>query len=106
MKLTGAQIQKVQNQFDAQAIPEHHAAAPPLEEAFGDHTFFVNLDGLHIVETTPAAEGESQVGTVVKVAGWADEERTKFRRHEPQPMPTVVDLGSDELGPEESDPAA
>ena len=38
------------SQFEAQAIPESHPVLPRLNELFGDHTFFVDSDGLSIVE--------------------------------------------------------
>jgi len=50
MKLTSAQIERTLNQFEAQAIPEDHPLLPRLNELFGDHTFFIDSDGLNIVE--------------------------------------------------------
>jgi hypothetical protein len=40
------------SQFEAQAIPESHPVLTRLNELFGDHTFFVDSDGLSIVEET------------------------------------------------------
>ncbi len=50
MKLTSAQIERTLSQFEAQAIPESHPVLTRLNELFGDHTFFVDSDGLSIVE--------------------------------------------------------
>ena len=50
MKLTSAQIERTLSQFEAQAIPESHPVLTPLNELFGDHTFFIDSDGLSIVE--------------------------------------------------------
>ena len=48
MKLTSAQIEQTLSQFEAQAIPESHPVLTRLNELFGDHTFFVDSDGLSI----------------------------------------------------------
>ena len=54
MKLTSAQIERTLSQFEAQAIPESHPVLTPLNELFGDHTFFIDSDGLSIVEPIDA----------------------------------------------------
>jgi hypothetical protein len=50
LKLTSAQIERTLRHFDAQAIPESHPLLPRLNELFGDHTFFVDSNGLNIME--------------------------------------------------------
>ena len=50
MKWTSAQIERTLSQFEAQAVPESHPVLTRLNELFGDHTFFVDSDGLSIVE--------------------------------------------------------
>ncbi len=52
MKLTSAQVERTLSQFEAQAIPDSHPMVPRLSELFGEHTFFLNSDGLNIVEPT------------------------------------------------------
>ena len=65
MKLTWAQIERTLSQFEAQAIPENHPVLPRLNELFGDHTFFIDSNGLNIVEPTPElAGGRTQVARV------------------------------------------
>ena len=54
MKLTWAQIERALSQFEAQAIPESHPVLTRLNELFGDHTFFIDSDGLSIVEPIDA----------------------------------------------------
>jgi hypothetical protein len=70
MKLTSAQIERTLSQFKAQAIPESHPLLPRLND--GDHTFFLDSNGLNIVEPTaePAA-GRTQAARVVNVADGA-----------------------------------
>src|SRR4051812_41674766 len=57
MKLSTARVQQTLSQLeeqtifqDARAIPDDNPAIPQLNELFGDHTFFLDSDGLHIVE--------------------------------------------------------
>ena len=97
MKLNAVQLRKVEEQFGVEAIPEEDSVTSDLKEAFGDHTFFLDADGLNIVE--PNVFPESSIGHVVKVASWSSDEQTELLRHEPEVLPITVDLESDELDP-------
>jgi len=70
-----------------------------LVDAFGEHTFFIDADGLNVVEP-PHPDGEGSSGVVVKVASWTDD-GGGLQVHEPEVLPLTVDLD-----PEGSDPAA
>jgi hypothetical protein len=89
MKLSSDQVQLVERQIDGKVIPNNHPLSPQLQRAFGDHTFFVNRAGLTIVKPSPA---DSQAGTVVKLAGWADEAHTTLEPDVPESMSVVVKL--------------
>ena len=95
MKLTSAQVTQTLNQFPAQVIPGDHPLVPQLSNLFGDHTFFLDNDGLSIVE--PAAEAVSagkQTARVVNVANW-NADLTSLAPHEPEPTEAVVRLAPD-----------
>jgi hypothetical protein len=92
MRLTSEQVERTLDQFDAQAIPEDHPVLPRLNELFGDHTFFLNSNGLNVVEPTEPASG-ADTGMVVNLADWSDENRTKLAEHPPQATEIVVMLG-------------
>jgi hypothetical protein len=94
MRLTSAQIERTLSQFEAQAIPESHPVLPRLNELFGDHTFFVDSEGLNIVEPTgePVTE-RTQTARVVNVANWSDDNLSSLAAHEPEPTDTIVELG-------------
>lgn len=94
MKLNAAQLPKIEEQIGVKAVPEEHPVTPNLKEAFGDHTFFLDAEGLNIVEPGPSPESSS--GNVVKLASWASQERTKLVSHHPEVLPVTVDLESDE----------
>lgn len=91
MKLSPAQVERVEESMECQAVPENHAASPQLETVFGSHTFFLDSEGLTIVE--PTAE-DDHVGNVVKLANWTDERHTTLAPHPPEPTPTVVEIGA------------
>lgn len=94
MKLNSTLVERTLNQFEAQAIPNDHPAASQLTSLFGDHTFFVDDTGLHIVEPAGSTEAGAQTAQVVKLAEW-NENRTSLVAHEPEPIDLVVVLGSE-----------
>ena len=98
MKLNAVQLRKVEEQFGVEAIPEEEPVTSDLKEAFGDHTFFLDADGLNIVELKVFPE--SSIGNVVKVASWSSDEQTKLLRHEPEVLSITVDLEPGEPDPD------
>lgn len=100
MKLTSALVERTLGQFEAQsiqarAVPENHPAIPQLTKVFGDHTFFLDNDGLSVVEPMESAQENAQTVQLVKLAHWQDTTRTSLAPHEPQPTDIVVMLGID-----------
>ena len=91
MKLSSEQVQRVEQRIDGEVVPDSHPLSPQLQREFGDHTFFLNPDGLTIVERSPV---DRQVGEVVKLAGWADGARTELEPDVPEPMPVAIQLES------------
>jgi len=94
MKLNSAQVEQTLTQFEAQVIPEDHPLVPKLNELFGDHTFFLDSDGLNVVEPNNNMEAGPPAGTVVNVANWSDAQLTSLMPHEPEPTELVVILES------------
>ena len=95
MKLTSAQVERTLSQLEAQAIPDSHPVAPQLNELFGDHTIFLDSNGLNVVEpTAEAPRAETQAARVVNLANWSDANRTSLVPHEPEPTGAVIELGS------------
>jgi hypothetical protein len=91
VKLSPAQAHRVEQQIEGRAIPDRVAVTSQLQETFGDHTFFVDSEGLNIVEPSPA---DNEVGNVVRLGDWADDEHTKLRLNPPVPTNAVVELGA------------
>ena len=92
MKLTSALVNRTLTQFEAEAIPEDHPVVPKLNSMFGDHTFFLNADGLSIVEPTGTTDSGSQTAQVIKIAAWKDANRKSLVSREPEPTNVVVVL--------------
>ena len=91
MKLSPERVNQALGQFDAQVVPEDHPSVPQLNDMFGDHTYFVDGNGLNIVEPTSSAGGQ-EAGQVVNVASWSDESQSRLTPHEPEPTDVVVML--------------
>jgi len=92
-------VEKTLTQFEAQAIPENHPAMPELNRLFGDHTFFLDGSGLHIVEPAVGDDEGGQSANVVRLASWNDAERTSLAAHEPEPTDVMIELGSEARDP-------
>jgi hypothetical protein len=92
MKLNSAQVEQTLTQFQAQVIPDDHPVVPELNALFGDHTFFLDHNGLNVVEPNESAQGGAPAGTVVNLANWSDEGMTGLAPHEPQPTEVIVML--------------
>src|SRR5215831_16826242 len=92
MKLTSAQVERMLGQIEARAIPDDHPVVPQLNDLFGEHTFFLDDNGLNIVEPAESAEaGIVQSAKIVNLASWdADDE---LEPHEPRPTDVVIMLG-------------
>ncbi len=67
---------------------------------FGDHTYFLDRDGLSIVEPATgalelSAASIGDTGVVLDVANWTDSSPPKLEAHEPELTDHTVALGTD-----------
>jgi hypothetical protein len=96
MRLDPTQIEQTLKQFRAEVLAEDHPAVAQLNDAFGDHTFFLNERGLHVLELIQSPRVEPHSGEVISIADWIDEtltgldERSGLRAHAPDPTGIVV----------------
>ncbi|HKA70163.1 MAG TPA: hypothetical protein VKE26_00045 [Xanthobacteraceae bacterium] len=93
MRLTDAEVERTLSQFEAQAIPDDHPVVPQLNSLFGDHTFFLDRNGLNIVEPTELPQTNVHAGRVINLANWSDPDLTSLVPHEPEPTDAIVELG-------------
>jgi hypothetical protein len=98
MKLNAARVERALDQYEAQAIPENHPAIPELNGIFGDHTFFLDGNGLTVVEPAEPSPTGGETGKVVRLASWRDQDRNSLAPHPPETTDIVVDL-QPESGP-------
>ena len=96
MRLTSASIARTMAQFEAKLIPDDHPLAGQLNETFGDHSFFIDSEGLHIVEPTNPDQRRTNTASVVKIASWDDVGHTRLLPQDPEPIDVVVELAPDE----------
>ena len=93
MKLASQMVTRTLDQIDAKVIPETHPAVPELNKRFGDHTFFLDEEGLSIVEPIDPEEPGHAAGIVVNLASWSDAERSSLELHKPEITDVVIELG-------------
>jgi hypothetical protein len=93
MKLNSTHLDRTLSQIDAQPIPENHPVIPQFNHLFGEHTFFIDGNGLAIIEPGEPQEGDLETGRVIKLASWTDDTRSTLAPHERQATDVVVVLG-------------
>jgi hypothetical protein len=93
MQLTPTQIKRTLAQFEAEEIPSDHSAMPQLTRLFGEHTFFLDRNGLNILEPLdPRQPSGTHVCKVVCLADWNDADPPSLEPHEPVSTEIVVQL--------------
>jgi hypothetical protein len=80
MKLTSAQVERTLWQFEARAIPDDHPVIPQLNDLFGEHTFFLDRNGLNIGEPAEAAAGAAAQSAKVVNSCQLERRRTDWSR--------------------------
>jgi len=56
MRLTTATIERTMREFNAQPLPDDHPLVDKLNGIFGEHTFLIGAEGLHIVDPGTASD--------------------------------------------------
>jgi hypothetical protein len=92
MKLNQAQISRTLSQFRAQVLAEDHPAVAQFCELFGQHTFFLDASGLHVLELLEVPGMEAQDGEMISIANWSDANFTTLTSHQPEPTGVVISL--------------
>jgi hypothetical protein len=92
MRLTSTQVERTLNQFEAQAIPDNDPVVSRLSDLFGDHTFFLDDNGLSVLEPTGPTEPGVQACEIVNLANWTDANWTSLAPHQPEPTGAVIVL--------------
>lgn len=95
MKLSNTRIQQALDQLEARTVvvPEQHPKAAELHEIFGEHTFFLDDEGLEIIEPAALEDEDGMkenAGQVIKIAMWNDASRTILAPHPAEATGNVV----------------
>ncbi len=97
MKLNPASAEQVANQLGAVCVAEANPAIPALSQSFAEHTFFLDAEGLFILEAE--SDGGGEMGRVVKLARWSDPDRTVLSPHAPEKTGLVITLSDGDVRP-------
>ena len=96
MKLYSELLVRAVRQLRADPIPDEHSVVPQLKNVYGDHTFFIGDDGLHIVESGDRNEiGEPTTGNVVRIARSSDAGRSSLALHQRVPIGIIITLAAE-----------
>ena len=90
MKLNAIQVKQTLSQMNAHVLPDNHPTMTQLTSVFGDHTFFVDEQGLKVLEPADAPETGMQSGEIISLADWSDPSLTSLIPHEPESTGTIV----------------
>jgi len=92
MKLTPTQVEQALTQIEAAVVPDDHPMVPKLNGLFGEHTYFLNGEGLTIIEPPPRDGAGRTECQVVHLANWTDANLTSLAPHEPMVTGELVAL--------------
>ena len=94
MRLNTTQVERTLSQMNAQVLPDDHPAVAQLTNLFGDHTFFLDENGLKVLEpagvTKEGVQSGEVAGEVVSLADWTDATLTSLKPHAPEPTGAVI----------------
>jgi hypothetical protein len=92
MRLNETQVKQTLSQMNAQVLPDNHPVTSQLADMFGDHTFFLDQNGLKVLEPAETAETEVPSGEVVSLADWSDATLTSLTPHAPETTGTIIEF--------------
>jgi len=99
MRLSPTRVEQTLSQFEAQVIPDSHPLIPKFKDLWGDHTYFLAVNGLNIVEPLDPRAADVQAAMVVNLASWAADGGNSLAPHQPEATEIVVEFDpEDEAG--------
>lgn len=94
MKLSTAQIAAVEQATGANPLPEEEPANAKLQEALGEHTFYVDQQGLVILESPDAAAAPDETLEIVRVGRWVEGDEQQLALTPAERTGQVLDLSA------------
>ena len=93
MKLNNEQVDAIERQTGAVPIPADNPANEALQNVFGDHTFYADENGLHVLEQVVLEDAEEGTqAEVIQIAAWASEDKSELQPIEPKRTGAVFGL--------------
>ncbi|MBT7942715.1 MAG: hypothetical protein HN719_05080 [Alphaproteobacteria bacterium] len=95
MKLTKEQIDSVRKQLSVEPVEDDHPVQKELEAAFGEHTFYADPNGLHVIEKAEPAgvdPDQGMFGVIMQIATWEGEAQESLQTIDPQQVGDVIAL--------------
>ncbi len=86
----------MEQELGFQAVPDDHDVTSDLRAVFGDHTFFLNEEGLHILQELEDPDRNDVDAGVIRLATWVDEDKSALAPHEPQPTEAMLKVSGGE----------
>ena len=88
MRLNSEWVERTLAQYPGKLVPESDPVV--CIDIFG--TFFLDSNGLNIVEPAEPSRDGVQAGRVVELAHWTDAKPPRLVQHDTQPTDLVVEL--------------
>lgn len=106
MKLSSAQIAAVEKATGANPLPDEDPANRKLCETIGEHTFYVDRQGLLVLEKPEAPEAPEESLEVVRVGQWVEGNDQQLALTPPERTGQVIDLSEHRETPRPNGPDA
>jgi len=106
MKLNSEQVDAIERQTGAMPIPADDPANTALQNAFGEHTFYADQNGLLVLEEITLEETDGDHVAVIQIAQWANDEKTELQPIEPRHTGAVLGLQAPDDADADSEPTA
>lgn len=92
MELSAAHIKAVETQTDLQAVAKQHRSFAKLQKAYGEHTFFLNNQGLFVFNRENDSDKEAHL---LAYAKWSENKKHNLQTlKKPQRAGIVFNLHS------------
>ena len=98
MRLSSARVEQTLSQFEARVLPDNHPSMPKIREVWGDHTYFLAVNGLNIALVRSTAwTSVSRMLWANNYGSWTDSQVDEpFPEHVPEPTQASVQFALDD----------
>lgn len=94
MKLSDDHIALLRNTIGLEPIDNSNPSIPQLERHFGDHTFYVNKEGLYVWERREDGQAGEEMIVAYRIASWADAANSSLTPRDPVEIDLVIDVSA------------